>query len=206
MTIAFAPDACIKHPSISLLRLLLAGVLLAGPGCGAPVSTTLEQRPTGAYGQVLSWSGEVGEVHKRHRVEVEIEIDAAQLLGWAATTHAYAAFLDVRIEGEGAQAIEEIVPFPVTEEREVGRDENTVQIAYLAAGTVQPSGFRRSERRRAFSFVPGPGTVTLSAHLRTPSGADRRALRAIRAVRLIVSGRDGVVTDWQPLPMSIRKE
>lgn len=208
MTIAFAPDACAKHPlnrPVAGGLALLALSLLAG--CPAPpVVDTLEARPSGRYGEVLSWTATPTADCGTHRVDVQISIDEAQLMGWAKTTHAYSAFIDVDVVGEGLEVDEQWMRFPITEERTVGEDGNTVQIAYLAAGELQPSGYRTPPAQRALTFDPGTKPVTLTAHVRTPAGADRKVLRAIHDVKLMVRRRgDCVVTGWEAQEPTIRE-
>jgi hypothetical protein len=211
MVIAFPPVACNQHPfppprpdpALSC-ALLAVGALLAGCPAG-PTVATLEARPTGTYGEVLSWTAQAPTSGgPRHTVTVEIEIDEAQLM-WAKTTFAYSAFVDVGVTGAG-NVEEQWMQFPITEERRLGEDDGVITIAYLAAGTPLPSGFRRSETKRALSFKPQGGPVTLTAHLRTPDGADRKALKAIRTVRLqLHSGSRRALTDWVEQPRSVRK-
>ena len=201
MFIAFPTDICNQH-SILTAGLL---VLLLLPGCGsAPVAATLEARPSGTYGEEISWTSSKSST-ARHTVDVEIEIDEAQLLGWAKTTFSYSAFIDVSVQG-GGNVDEQWKNFKITEERVLGEDEGVIKVAFLAAGELQESGFRKPESQRALSFKARGDDVTLVAHIRTPQGADRKALRAIRVVRLIVrSGAKDSLTDWTEQPRKTRK-
>lgn len=206
MTIEFPPIACNRHPS---WRAGIAALALVLVGCGPTFeAATLEARPTGKYAEVLSWSATATESGPTHKVEVEIEIDEAQLMGWARTTMQYNCYLDVRIEQPGKEFVEFMLMFPITEERVVSESKDVIQIAYQAAGEVQPSGFRLVPKKTALTFKPVAGENVLSVHLRTPAGADRQALRAIRTVRMrVLTGKDGpkVLSNWTELPRTIRK-
>lgn len=201
MFIAFPTDVCNQH---SILTAALLTLLIL-PACKpAPVAAILEARPSGSYGEELSWTSTQSS-NARHRVDVEIEIDAAQLLGWAKTTFSYSAFIDISVQG-GGNVDEQWKNFKITEERVLGEDEGVIKIAYLAAGDLQESGFRKPASQRALTFKARGEDVTLVAHIRTPQGADRKILRAIRMVRLIVrSGSDDALTGWVEQPRTTRK-
>lgn len=175
------------------MALLLAMGVLAGCNPG-PVVATLEARPSGKYGEEIRWTS-AGSPAGSHKVEVEIEVDEAQLMMFE-KPYSVSMFVDVDVEGAGE--VDEVwLNFPVTEERVMSEDESTRRIAYKAAGTLQESGFRKSVTKKAFGFSPAGGPVTLVAHIRTPQGADRHALKAVRTVRLVVRSRnDGAATEW----------
>ena len=201
MTIEFLPIACNRHSSWHVLGLVVAALMM---GCTPKhEAASLEARPTGKYAEILSWTATATATGPRHRVEVEIEIDEAQLMGWARTSVQYNAFLDVRLEQPGVEPVETMLLFPITQERTISETAEVIQIAYQAAGVMQPSGFRLVPKAFALSFKPVAGDTTLSVHLRTPAGADRMALKAIRSVRLRVltgKGGSGVLSAWTEQP------
>ncbi len=199
MVIVFSPLACVPHPSFPRglhapwLVLVLTLTLLAG--CGAPpVVATLEARPSGKYGEEIRWTSARAPAGS-HQVEVEIEVDEAQLMMFE-KPYAVSMFVDVDVEGAGE--VDEVwLNFPVTAERVISEDQTTRRITYKTAGTLQESGFRKSETKKAFGFTSEGGPVTLVAHIRTPQGADRHALKAVRTVRLVVRSRSkDAATDW----------
>lgn len=168
----------------------------------------LEARPSGKYAEILSWTANAAEAGPSHRVEVEIEIDEAQLMGWARSSVQYNTYLDVRLEQPGVDRVETMLMFPITEERIISQSKEVIQIAYQAAGTMQPSGFRLVPHKVAFAFKPKPGANTISVHIRTPAGADRQALRGIRTARLrVLTGKDGPTVlktaDWVEQPRRV---
>ncbi len=195
MTIRFPRDACNRHPSRTRLRLpwiALAALFLLG--CSPKhEAARLDARPSGKYGETITWLATAADAGPRHRVEVELELDEAQLMGWAKTNIQYQAYLDVRIEQPGEEPVEQMLLMPITEERRISESKEVIQIAYLVAGEQLPNGFRLvTSEFPAFSFKPVPGEQKLSVHLRTPAGAERKMLRAIRTVRLrIMTGKGG---------------
>jgi len=202
MFIAFAADACNQH---SMLALVAMVALL--PGCApAPVVATLEARPSGKYDEEISWTAQVPPGTGKHAVAVEIEIDGAQLMGWAKTTYAMSMMVDVGwLQGDTLEQ-ELWKTFPVTEEKRLGEEDGVVKIAFLAAGEPLPSGFRKPPSQKALSFSPDPGEATLRVRLRTPNGADRRSLKAVRTVRLLVRSRsDAALTQWVEQERAVRK-
>lgn len=172
-------------PGIALLVLFLLGCTPRHE------AARLEARPSGKYGEKITWTATAADTGPRHRVELEIEVDEAQLMGWAKTTIQYNAYLDVRVEQPGMEPVEQILLVPITEKRVVREDAEVIQVAYQAAGSMQPSGFRLGTAQLAGSFKPVPGEQHLSVHLRTPAGAERTMLKAIRTVRLrLLTGKD----------------
>lgn len=201
MSIVFPADACMPHP-IALLLLALVTV-----GCSpGPVVATLEARPSGTYGEVMSWTANAPPGTARHSIDVEIEIDPAQMMIGFRSDWQYNVMLDVDVEGAG-NVEERWMTFPVTEEKVKFEDETVRQIAYEPVGNPLPTGFHKSGPRTGeVDFKPAGGPLTVTAHIRTPDGADRRVLKAIRTVRLLVRGKgDRVLTEWTEQPRSTRK-
>ncbi len=188
MTIAFPRDACIRHSSPArLLAPTMSLMLLFLLGCTPKhEAARLEARPSGKYGEKITWVSTATVPGPRHRVDLEVEIDEAQLMGWSKTNIQYNAYLDVRIEQPGREPVEQILLVPVTERRVISESKEVIQVAYQAAGVMQPSGFRLVQAQTALDFKPVPGEQQLSVHLRTPAGAERMMLKAIRTVRLKV--------------------
>ncbi|MCO4772997.1 MAG: hypothetical protein KDA24_23390 [Deltaproteobacteria bacterium] len=184
--------------------LLLATLLTLGACKAPPVAATLLARPSGTYGEVISWATQAPPGTPRHRLDVEIEVDEAQLMGWSRSDWQYNMFVDLDVQGAG-DVDEQWMKFPVTEEKVIHEDAEVRQIAYKAAGTPQPSGFLRSETLRGLYFKPDGGEVVITAHIRTPQGADRKVLKAVRNVRLLVrSGSDKALTGWEEQPRTTR--
>jgi hypothetical protein len=72
-------------------------------------------------------------------------------------------------------------------------------MSYSAAGVMQETGFRRVAPVDAVRFKPSVGEHRIDVTIRSPSGGNRNALKAIRAVRVEVVSRpeaEGVLTDW----------
>jgi hypothetical protein len=190
-----------------VIRPLLAALtLLILTGCaGSDTVSTLTQRPTGVQDEVLSWSIDVQRPGPRHTVFFGVDIDEAQLMGWARTDRPYGTLLYVSLTAPDGTKQNASVRMPVTEARQIGenKEANTVQVAFLAAGEMLPSGFRRVPAERAFSFKPQPGTYELAVHLQVPPGGEKKALRGLRAVRAEVRSREGapgVLTAWTEQP------
>ncbi len=181
---------------------LLTLTLLILTGCfGSDAVATLEQRPTGVEDELLSWTSDGHGAGPRHTVMLGVDIDEAQLMGWARTDRPYGALLFVTLTLPAGTEQYASVRVPVTEQRQLSEDKeaNTVQIAYLAAGDMQPSGFRRVPIQRAVSFKPSVGPHSLSVRLRVPPGGEKKALRGIRTVRVEMQSRegaDGLLTAW----------
>ncbi len=191
--------AVIRRSLPLLTLLLLAGCFGTDPLC------TLSQRPQGVEDEVLGWTIEAHRGGPRHTVHLGVDIDEAQLMGWAATGRPYGALLYATLTAPDGEQTKATIRMPVTEARQIGEDReaNTVQIAFLAAGEVLPTGFRRVPAERAFSFVPTPGTWRLTVRLKVPPSGEKKALRGIRAVRAELTGRaasDGSLTAWSELP------
>ncbi len=180
--------------------LVLLGWLLLLSGCGGSgVASTLDVRPTGSDGETLTWTANADATGPWHLLRVGIETDAAKLMGWSRTDVGYRAILDVSVTDAKGRTDREILIVPITEKREVGREGDTVLMSYSAAGVMQETGFGRVPAVDAVRFKPSPGEHRIDLQIRTPSGGNRKSLKAIRSVRVEVVSRteaDGVLTDW----------
>ena len=180
-----------------ILGLLLALFLLAG--CGSGVVTTLETRPAGTDGEVVTWISTTDRSGPWHTLRVGIDTDAAKLMGWSRTDVGYRAILDVSVTDAKGKLYRKPLVVNITERKEVGREGNTVLVSYSAAGVMQETGFGRVPAVDAVRFKPSPGEHRIDVTIRTPSGGNRKSLKAIRAVRVEVVSRteaDGVLTAW----------
>lgn len=187
----------------AVIRPLLAALTLTLlTGClGTDPVATLDQRPTGLVDEVLTWTVDAVSDGPRHTLAVGIDVDEAQLMGWARTDRPYGTLLYVTLTGPGDVRERAMIRMPVTEQRQIGEDKdaNTVQVAYLAAGDVLPSGFRRVPAEHAFTFVPAPGRWELTAKLAVPPAGEKKALKGIRAVRMELTsraGKKGLLSQW----------
>jgi len=193
--------AAIRPVSIALLAI---GFLAA---CGSgPTVAVLEQRPAGKNNEVLSWQASASEGGAAHLVRVSIDTDPAKLMGWSRKDVGYRALLDVSARGPAGELLKKTVVVPITETHEIGQDGNTIQVAYDAAGTMMDTGFRRGTALDALRFKPTPGDWELSVRVRVISGGNRRALTAIRSVRVeLLSRGEGskALASWTELPPKI---
>ena len=187
------------------LTLLTLTLTLLTACSGSDVVATLEQRPTGVENELLSWTIEGRGAGPRHTVFLGVDIDEAQLMGWARTDRPYGAMLYATLTAPDGTEQWASVRVPVTEQHQIGEDEeaNTVQIAYLAAGAPLPNGYRRVPTVRAFSFKPAAGTHTLSVKLMAPKGGEKKALKGLHTVRAELQSRggaEGLLTGWTAQP------
>lgn len=180
-------------PGTCLILLALAG------GCrSTTVLSTLEAQPRGEEDEVLSWDATATCKGPTHLLRASIDTDPANLMGWSRTDVGYRVILDVSVAGPG-DTVRKTVFLPVTEKREVGREGDTIKMAYDAAGTMTDSGFRRGAPLDSVRFVPLPGPHRIDVRLRIPEGGNRRALRVIRTLRVDVVGPEGsrcALTEW----------
>ena len=181
--------------------------VVAGPtGCAPVPVQTVEARPSGEYAQVLTFNAVAIEKGSRHVLRVGIDVDPAQLMGWAKPNRAYTVGLDAKLDGPGLGTTQHATLYlPITEQQELSRNEQTgvVQVAYLAAGEQLPNGFKRGALRDAFRFTPLPGEYTLTVEMRTVNNADKRMIKAIRNLRIEVLGPKngkGALSDWARVP------
>ena len=190
-----------NHRRHFLLVGAVAALLLAIAACSPPVSIQeLKTRPSGTYAQVLTFRATALEPGPEHVLNVSIDVDPAKLMGWAKTNRAYTTGLAAKLVGpEGTEAKHATLYLPITEQREVGREGNVTQVAYLAAGAPMKNGFRRGAAREAFRFSPAPGQWALTIEMRTVNNADRMMIKAIRTLHLDVLGPkdgDGALSGW----------
>ena len=179
-----------------MLRLTLLALIALTVACGPTHSERLEAHGGGRYDEVHTWTTEVPDGAGRQRLDVAIEVDPAQLMGWARSDQQYRMILDVRV-AHGDTHRDASLMLPVTEMAKV-RDEGDTRIMRLrAAGKITETGFRRGESKTAFTWSPSHGQWTLTVRLRTPSGADRKVLRAVRTLLIDVrSGSPEQALNW----------
>ncbi len=161
----------------------LAGAVACSPAVSIQ---TLEVRPSGTYGQVLTFTAAAPAAAAEHVVYVGVDVDPAKLMGWAKGNRPYTTSLAAKLTGPDGTAKHATLYLPITEQQEVGREGNTVQVAFLPAGKMLDTGFRRGELKEAFRFSPRPGTWTLTIEMRTANNADQMMIKAIRTLRLDV--------------------
>ena len=181
-----------------IIGLLLTLLLLTGCA-GSGVATTLETRPAGSDGEVVSWMATATTTGPWHTVRVGIDTDAAKLMGWSRTDIGYRVILDVSVTDATGRVDRKPVYAPITEKREVGREGDTILMSYSAAGEMQETGFGRVTPIDAVRFKPSPGEHRIDVTIRLPDGGNRRALKVIRALRVEVVSRreaEGVLTAW----------
>lgn len=187
-----------------VIRPLLLALTLLLTGCGSRTTVApLDQRPSGKEDQVLSWTAHAAGPGPTHAFRLGIDVDEAKLMGWARTNLQTNVLLDLALTGPDT-ARRAVLLFPITQMRQVGKDEerNTVQMAFLGAGELMESGFRRVPSKDAFTAKPSEGDWTLTVRMRVPNGGNTRALWAVRSVRVDVlanADADGVLREWTAL-------
>jgi len=193
-----------RQRGLSLLA--LAGMTLSLLSCAprTPVAT-LEVRPAGKVGEVLGWTAMATRNGPRHRIRISVDIDPAKLLGWARTSLQYRVLADVRFHPSEGEVRTRTLVVPITEARKIGEDPKTgaIRMAHSAAGRVLENGFRRTEPIEAYSVWPKAGNQKISVRMRIEKGANRNALKAVRALRVEVLARGdggGVLREWTELP------
>lgn len=186
MVDALSPD---RRRFVRTIAVTLVGCVLILAGCSPPIAVqTLEVRPSGVYAQVLTFTATATAKGPEHVLQVLVDIDPAKLMGWAKTNRAYTAGLSAKLVGPKGEPRHSTLYIPITDQQEVGREGNTVQVAFLPAGRALENGFKRGEPKEAFRVEPVPGTYTLTIEMRTVNNADQRMIKAIRNVRLEVLG------------------
>ncbi|HCP48190.1 MAG TPA: hypothetical protein DIU15_19280 [Deltaproteobacteria bacterium] len=154
---------------------------------------------------MLSWAGTTTKKGPRHRIRISLDIDPAKLMGWARTSLQYRVLADVRFHPPKGEVRTRTLVIPITEARKIGEDPNTgtIRMAHGAAGTPLENGFRRTEPMEAYSVWPKAGDHKISVRMRIEKGANRNALKTIRALRVevLASGDGGgVLSEWTELP------
>lgn len=190
----------------AILLLSMASITLASVSCApaTPVAT-LEVRPAGKVGEILSWTSTALEKGPRHRIRLSVDVDPAKLMGWARTSLQYRVLADVRFHPPEGEVRTRTLVVPITEARKIGEDPKTgtIRLAHRAAGTLLENGFRRTEPIEAYSVWPKAGHQKISVRMRIEKGANRNALKAIRSVRVEVLARGdggGVLGEWAQQP------
>lgn len=187
---------------VALVLVGLAGVLSALGCTPKGVVQELSVKPSGTYAEVLTFEATAADGGPEHVLSIGIDIDPAKLMGWAKSNRGYTTGLAAKLVGPDLEAKHATLYLPVTEQKEVGREGNTIQVAFVPAGTQQSDGMKRVAAKEAFRFRPAPGTWTLTLEMRTANNADQMMMKAVRAVRLEVVGpEDGsALASWTPVP------
>ena len=185
---------------------MLLALLLGSLGCTPKtVVQELSVKPSGTYAEVLTFEARAAGEGPEHVLSVGIDIDPAKLMGWARNNRGYTTGLAAKLVGPDGSTKHATLYLPVTEQQEVGRDGNTIQVAFVPAGKQQPDGMKRVAAKEAFRLRPAPGPWTLTIEMRTANNADQLMMKAVRAVRLEVVGPDDgtALANWKrvaPVP------
>ncbi len=188
-----------------VIRPLLIALTLLLASCGSRSTVApLDQRPAGKVDEVLSWQAHATGSGPTHAFRFGIDIDEAKMMGWSRTDQQTRVMLDVSLVGPETEK-RAALTFALTAMQQVGEDKerNTVQMAFLPAGELMKSGFRRLPSKDAFQAKPTEGDWTLRVRMRVPHGGNTRALWTVRSVRVDVLANpeaEGVLREWIELP------
>ncbi len=186
------------------VTLLFVGALAAFVACPGPNSFShTEVRPSGTYGEVLTFASTAPARSGEHVLYASIVVDSAKLMGWAKGNRPYTTSLAAKLTGPGVEKHATLY-LPITEQQEVGREGATIQVAFLPAGKMSDAGFHVGERKEAFRYRPkGPGDWTLTIEMRTANNADQMMIKAIRTLVLETEGHaesGKEMSAWKPVP------